>query len=86
MSRSNNKVASVVVGVLLGAVVIAIIGLLMLVMTGLSVGAANSWILQGNFTDGWTAVWDRWLVALGWAILFGGGASGASVGGSNKKG
>lgn len=57
------------------AVVIAVALGLGLVFIALAVGTANSWILQGNFTDGWNAVWGRWLIALGWGILFGGGGS-----------
>ena len=53
---------------------ILIAAVILVILTGLAVGAANAWILQGTFWDGWHAALDRPLIALGWAILFGGGA------------
>ena len=50
--------------------------LLLLVWAGLAVGAANAWILESAFSDGWNAVWDRWLITFGWAFLFLGGVGG----------
>lgn len=52
--------------------VLAVVGffLLFLLWTGVAIGSANAWILQGTFSDGWSAVWDRWLIAIGWTTLF----------------
>lgn len=60
-------------------VVIAIVVGLIMLFGAVAVGAANSWIMQGNFSDGWSAAWDRKLPLLGWSILFLGSTSGANV-------
>lgn len=38
--------------------------------SALAVSAANAWIMQGTFADGWAACWDRWWVLLLWAFVF----------------
>lgn len=57
---------------------------LFLVWIGLAIGSANAWIIEGTFNDGWHAVWDRWLIATGWGILFLGGLGLGSGAGSRK--
>lgn len=57
------KIAAVVV-------VLFLLGLVLLCWIGLAVGSANAWILQGTFSDGWHAVWDRWVQSLGWSLIF----------------
>ena len=44
-----------------------------LIFTALSVGAMNAWIMEGTFSDGWSAAWDRWFITILWALLFSGG-------------
>ena len=56
-----------IIGVALG---IILIGLGVLAWAGVVLGAGNAWILEGTFGDGWGAIWDRPLPALGWATLF----------------
>jgi len=58
-------------GIIAAVVAVIVVGLLILVWAGLAIGAGNAWILQGTFSDGWHAVWDRWGAALGWSVLFG---------------
>lgn len=60
------------IGILIGisAGIFAFV-LLLLVGTGLSLGAANAWVFQRPFSQGWHAVWQRWPVAVAWWILFG---------------
>lgn len=40
------------------------------VIGALSISAANSWILGGNFSDAWQASIDRHYVTFGWYFLF----------------
>jgi hypothetical protein len=48
-------------------------------LMALAVGTCNAWILEGTFSDGWAAAFDRWLVTIGFGLLFlGGGASARS--------
>lgn len=60
------------------AVALIIIGLVSLLGAALAIGAATSWILQGNFSDGWHAAWGRWPITLGWVVLFYGTAAGSN--------
>lgn len=61
-------------GIFLLTFVLVIVAILMiLTWTGVIVGAANAWILQGTFGAGWHAVWSRPLISFGWALLFLGG-------------
>jgi len=39
-------------------------------ISGLAIGSANSWILNGNFSDAWSMVWEKKFVVFGWAMLF----------------
>lgn len=62
-------------GLVATVVVLVVIGFLTLCWVGLAIGSANAWILEGTFSDGWDAVWDRWLPAVGWALIFVAGIS-----------
>jgi hypothetical protein len=59
-------VAVAVAGIIALFVVMALLG------TALALGAANAWLLGGDFAAGWAAVWAKPVVAIGWSLLFGG--------------
>lgn len=56
-----------IVMVLFAALCVAIL----VVLAALAVGAANAWIMEGNFTDGWHKAWERWPITLGWSLIAG---------------
>lgn len=66
------KLAGVISLVAMIAFIVLVWSVVVLTVSGLSIGAANAWVLQGTFSAGWHAVWDRPLVAIGWSLLFGG--------------
>ena len=66
MTRSPNPLGVA----LLTLVLIALVLAAMTLFGGLAVGAANAWILQGTFAEAWSAYWGRWLIGLGWSVLF----------------
>lgn len=45
--------------------------------TALAVGAANAWIIESTFSDGWDAAWNRWPITFLWALVFSVGAGAA---------
>lgn len=61
--------------VVVGVIFFTLFGLVLMCWIGLAIGTANAWILEGTFSDGWSAVWDRWVPALGWSVIFLVGAS-----------
>lgn len=38
--------------------------------SALAIGAANAWVLNAQFSDGWHAAWGKPWVLLGWSLLF----------------
>ena len=41
-----------------------------IVISGLAISTANSWVLGGNFSDAWSIVWQKKFVVFGWSMLF----------------
>lgn len=71
MAISDTKLAGIGC---LAIIFIAIIGIALLMLIGaVAIGAANSWIMLGNFSDGWDAAWDRPFILFLWSALFLGG-------------
>jgi hypothetical protein len=52
--------------------------LLCMAWGALGFGAGVSWLLGGNFVDGWHAAWSKPWILLGWSLLFIGSIGGSS--------
>jgi uncharacterized membrane protein len=60
--------------VILILAIVVVGALVALVGVGLSLGAANAWIMQDTFGEAWSAVWRRWPISLLWSLLFSSGS------------
>ena len=58
--------------ILIGLVLFVLAMLLIIVFTGVAIGAACAWLLDLPFRTGWDSVWGwpNWLIAIGWYWLF----------------
>lgn len=60
----------IILGLIVFLFLAAVFFFVTVAVSGLAISSANSWILDGNFSDAWSSVWQKKFVVFGWAMLF----------------